>query len=333
MGFRSRAPLGPTVLAALLLAGAVLAGCGRSGSSESSESGGAIVQPRDAHGEPRAQAREHARDPAVEFLAALAAGDASRFCQLALPELQRSNFVDVDAPAGDCEERAAAMFRLVPKDGEDPSWYLLSQGKVAGIKLNCPGATSACGRATVRIEDLPLRGGGTTSAPTPVSFAGGSWRVGKYWVEVDGEPPAIARKDPVAAAQGFLDSLIEQDAANFCELTLPAAQRSTFESSNAPPGASCKVRALAMFDRPVPEGSAPPLWAREARAVLGPINLHCVPGTERCPKARIRIEALPLAGGGTTIAPMTIVHSDGRWRVGAIEAGGLGGGKETADQT
>jgi hypothetical protein len=86
-----------------------------------------------------------------------------------------------------------------------------------------------------------------------------------------------------------------------------------------------------MFAAPVQEG-AEPLWAREAQAVLGPINLHCIPGTENCRVARIKVESLPLAGGGTTIAPMTIELAHGRWLVGSVEPAPLGGATEDGSQ-
>jgi hypothetical protein len=202
---------------------------------------------------------------------------------------------------------------------------------VTGAKLNCTPRIDHCTRATVSIEDVPIRGGGTTAVPTPVSFAGGRWRVGHYWVEVESETPAMARRDPVAAAQGFLDSLLEQDPKAFCAVTSPGAQKATFSSNGDPGGGSCEARAEAMFAAPAQQG-AEPLWAREAQAVLGPINLHCVPGTENCRTARIKLEALPLAGGGTTIAPMTIVLAHGRWLVGAVEPAPLGGAREGDNQ-
>jgi hypothetical protein len=117
----------------------------------------------------------------------------------------------------------------------------------------------------------------------------------------------------------------------FCEVTSASAQEEAFSSNGAPTGASCEARAEAMFSAPVEEG-AEPLWAREAQAVLGPINLHCIPGTDDCRTARIKVESLPLAGGGTTIAPMTIEHVHGRWLVGAIEPGPLGGAREGTPQ-
>jgi hypothetical protein len=316
-----------------LLAAVLLGGCGSSGSASSTDSStstGERIQPVAADGEPPARARGNAKAAAANFLAALAGKNADAFCELALPEIQRPNFAEAHAPAGDCEERAKAMFAAIAEQKE-PAWALLSHGKVTGVKLECRPGAEHCSRASVTIEEVPVRGGGTATIPTPVSFAGGRWRVGHYWVEVEAETPAVARGDPVAAAQGFLDSLIEQDAKAFCEVTSPAAQLATFSSNKAPAGGSCEARAKAMFAAPVREGSEP-LWAREAQAVLGPINLHCIPGTEDCRTARIKIESLPLAGGGTTIAPMTIELDHGRWLVGAIEAAPLGGAAEGANQ-
>lgn len=317
-------------LAPLLAAAALLAGCGSSDSTDSSGTSAERIQPIAADGEPPAQARVNAKGVAADFLVALADKDADAFCALSLPEIQRPNFAETHAPAGDCEERAEAMFAAIDEEDE-PSWALLSFGRVTGVKLNCAPGAEHCARATVRIEDVPVRGGSTITLPTPVSFAGGRWRVGHYWVEVAGETPAEARRDPVAAAQGFLDSLAEQDAKAFCEVTSGPAQEATFSSNRAPAGGSCEARAGAMFAAPVAD-RAEPLWAREAEAVLGPINLHCVPGTENCRTARIKVEALPLAGGGTTIAPMTIELSHGRWLVGAIEPGALGGARESSPQ-
>ncbi len=283
-----------------------------------------------ADGEPAGSARSNAKAAAADFLIALEGKDADAFCELTLPEIQRPNFAETHAPAGDCEERAEAMFAAIDREDE-PSWALLSHGRVTEVTLNCAPRVDHCTRATVAIEDVPIRGGGTTTVPTPVSFAGGRWRIGHYWVEVESETPAMARRDPVAAAQGFLDSLLEEDTRAFCEVTSPGAQEATFASNGSPAGDSCEARAKAMFSTPVEEGSEP-LWAREAQAVLGPINLHCIPGTENCRTARIKIEALPLAGGGTTIAPMTIELAHGRWIVGAIEAAPLGGATESDNQ-
>lgn len=312
-------------MAPLFVVAALIAGCG------SSSDAGSPIQPVAADGEPPAQAREGAEAAANEFIDSLAGRNAEAFCAVALPEIQRPNFNDANAPAGDCEERAEAMFGVHSENGAEPAWETLSQGRVTGVKLECAPAAERCSRATVTIAEVPLRDGGTTTAPTPVSFAGGRWRVGHYWVEVEGEgePPAHARRDPVAAAQGFLDSLTEQDPAAFCELTLPAAQRAAFASNGAPAGGDCEQRARAMFRAPVQEGSEP-LWAREAQAVLGEVNLHCA---GQCRSARIRIESLPLAGGGTTIAPMTIKQVGGRWLVGAVEPAPLGGDAEGGNQT
>jgi hypothetical protein len=159
-----------------LLAAALLAGCGSSGSSDSSSADGTRIQPIAADGEPAPQARAHAKDAAADFLAALAEKDADAFCVLALPEIQRANFAEAHAPAGDCEERAEAMFAAIEEELE-PSWALLSHGEVTGVKLDCEPGVERCGRATVTIEDVPVRDEGTTTIHTPVSFAGGRWRV------------------------------------------------------------------------------------------------------------------------------------------------------------
>jgi hypothetical protein len=262
--------------------------------------------------------KEEALQAAERFIQALTSREADLYCEVSLPETQKPNFADVHAPPGTCQERAEAMFEARNPDGSEPEWEALAQARVAGVTLDCQANVKSCGRAIVQVENLPLKGGGTTSAPLPVSFAGGRWRVGHYEVEVEGESPAKRRRDPVATAQQFLDSLSERDAKSFCRVTGPELQRAEFSNAGVPAGKSCEAGARKMFEMRGEDGNAQPLWVREGQALLGITNLHCPPSGE-CDGATIRIESLPLPDGDFTTGKLSASFSNGRWLVDALE--------------
>ncbi|HVD86755.1 MAG TPA: hypothetical protein VNB59_05045 [Solirubrobacterales bacterium] len=141
---------------------------------------------------------------------------------------------------------------------------------------------------------------------------------GSYGSESTGSGPQTAspsRADAVAVAREFLQAVSHRDAGGFCRLSLPDIHRQNFATANVPPAGSCPARAAAMFAAPRPDGSQP-LWELLAGATLGPIDLHCKPGTEHCTRATIVVEDLPLRGGGTINAPLPLTLTAAGWRVG-----------------
>jgi hypothetical protein len=160
----------------------LMIGCGGSmGSSPSTDSATTATSEPSAvpdAGDSAAQARVKARGVAQDFLDSLTGQDAAAFCEVTLPEIQQSNFASSHIPPGSCEERAQAMFVAPRADGTIPFWAAGAQAVIGAVEVNCAGAGGRCDAATVELENLPLRGGGTTRAPLPVSLVGGRWLVG-----------------------------------------------------------------------------------------------------------------------------------------------------------
>jgi ketosteroid isomerase-like protein len=128
--------------------------------------------------------------------------------------------------------------------------------------------------------------------------------------------PTSARTDPTAAMQEFLDAVKSGDAAGFCRLTTLDVQRSNFKAANLPPGDDCVASAAAMFKTKAPSG-AEPFWEAIAQATIGKADVHC-DSTEHCESAVVEVRDLPLAGGGTTMAPVTMTYRQGQWRIGPL---------------
>jgi hypothetical protein len=116
-----------------------------------------------------------------EFISSLARHDAGGFCRLTSPTLQRENFAAAGLPpGGGCLQRARAMFAARRPDGSQPWWALAAQAKVGPARLHCGQHSRDCETATVTVENLPLRGGGTTSAELPMAYRDGQWRIAPF---------------------------------------------------------------------------------------------------------------------------------------------------------
>jgi hypothetical protein len=125
-----------------------------------------------------------------------------------------------------------------------------------------------------------------------------------------------AKTDPTAAMQEFLDAVEGQDAARFCRLTVPEVQRENFLAAEVLTGAPCVASAEAMFAAKAPDGSEP-FWEAISGATIGTAELDCA-SAGHCESAVVEVRDLPLAGGGTTSAPINLTYSHGQWRIGPL---------------
>ena len=125
-----------------------------------------------------------------------------------------------------------------------------------------------------------------------------------------------AKTNPTAAMQEFLDAVASRDAEGFCQLTEPDVQRENFEAAGVPTGSECVASAEAMFAAKAPDGSEP-FWEAISGATIGTAELDC-PSANDCKSAVVEVRDLPLAGGGTTSAPIPLTYSDGQWRIGPL---------------
>jgi hypothetical protein len=125
-----------------------------------------------------------------------------------------------------------------------------------------------------------------------------------------------AKTDPTAAMQEFLDAVESRDAEGFCRLTEAGVQRENFEAAGVPAGGDCVASAEAMFAAKAPDGSEP-FWEAIAGATIGTAELDCA-SAGHCESAVVEVRDLPLAGGGTTSAPINLTYSHGQWRIGPL---------------
>jgi hypothetical protein len=169
---------------ACLLLGLTLlvAGCGSSGDSSSSASTSAAVTDS-GQGTRPAQPSSAKNDPTAamqEFLDAVQSRDAKGFCRLTEADVQRENFKAAGVPTGGgCVESAEAMFAYKAPNGTEPFWEAIAGATIGTADLQCKSADN-CEAAVVEVRDLPLKGGGTTSARLPLTYRDGQWRLGPF---------------------------------------------------------------------------------------------------------------------------------------------------------
>jgi hypothetical protein len=122
-------------------------------------------------------------DAAVwDFQYAVLTEEASGFCDLTLPSVQREAFAAADVPAGGtCAQRAQAMFDSTRASGEKPWWALAVHGDIGVVELSCASVPD-CATATVMLEHVPQQGGGTTTVALPLThdLGDGLWRIGPF---------------------------------------------------------------------------------------------------------------------------------------------------------
>jgi hypothetical protein len=169
-------------LLAIALIALFLAGCGGYGSDRSEGSGStASTDTSTASGTRLATPVTAADNPTAamgEFLDAVKNRDAEGFCRLTEPDVQRENFEAAAVPTGeDCVESAAAMFAAKAPNGAEPFWKAIAQAGIGVAEPECK-PTDHCKAAVVEVRELPLAGGGTTSAKIPLSYRDGQWRIG-----------------------------------------------------------------------------------------------------------------------------------------------------------